>query len=175
MLVNKNDPQSLEDEGSFKIDLLVLNFEFSWGFLVVLLFVKATFDVNGLVFWENRYIEEHLRDQCELMHLLLCREKTSVITGITNWKWLFPLTLLFISMSRQKEHSYSKDNSHSTCPCTVGRDLHVQKTTQGLLCCGPWNNFRRQTCKSALPGSGSLVSWKVSLKTWGSQFTPLVY
>lgn len=29
MLVNKNDPQSLENEGSFKIDLLFLNFEFS--------------------------------------------------------------------------------------------------------------------------------------------------
>lgn len=102
-------------------------------------------------------------------------KKTSVSTSITNWKWLFPLTLLFITKSHQKEHSYSKGNSHSICPCTVGRDLHAQQTEQGLLCCGPWNNFCPQTCKSALPGSGSLVSGKVSLKTWGSQFTPLVY
>lgn len=48
--MSKNDPRSLKNEGSFKIDLLFLNLEFSWGFLQELLFVKATFDVNGLFF-----------------------------------------------------------------------------------------------------------------------------
>lgn len=173
-LVSKNDPQSLKNERSFKIDLLFLNLEFSWGFLEELLFVKATFDVNEGFFWENRYLEDHLRDQCELMHLLLWEEKHSVSKSTTNWKWLFPLTLLFITMSHQKKCSCSKDNSHSACPCTVGRDLHAQRTTQGLLCCDPWNNFCPQTCKSALQWSGSLLSWKISVRTWGNQFTPLV-
>lgn len=102
-------------------------------------------------------------------------EKHSVGKSITNWKWLFPLTPLFITMSHPKKCSYSKNNSHSACPCTVGRDLHAQKTTQGVLCCGPWNNFCAQTFKSALQESGSLVKWKISVRTWGSQFTPLVY
>lgn len=92
-LVSKDDPQSLKNEGSFKIGLLFLNLEFSWGFVEELLFVKATFDVNELFFWENRYFEDHRRDQCELIHLLLWEKKHSVSKSTTNWKWL--LLLLF--------------------------------------------------------------------------------
>lgn len=56
MLVNKNDPWSLENERSFKISLLFLNLEFSCHFLIELLFVKAAFDVNGLGFFKRREI-----------------------------------------------------------------------------------------------------------------------
>lgn len=37
--------------------------------------MKAAFDKSGLVFLENRYIKEYLRDQHELMHLLLGDKK----------------------------------------------------------------------------------------------------
>lgn len=101
-MVNKNDPWSLENEGPLKISLLFLNLEFSWH--LELLFVKAAFDVSGLVFFlKNRYIEEYLRDQCELRHLLLGDKKTySVSMSITSWKWLFTPTLCFNILSQKK-------------------------------------------------------------------------
>lgn len=82
------------------------------------LWKQPLMQMDCLFFWENRYVEEYLRDQWELIHSLLRGKKHSVSMSVTNWKWLFPPTLHFNTMSHQERSSYSKEKSFNLT-CTV--------------------------------------------------------